>query len=96
MKKAELQNTTINISAYDRKNAILGNTIIGSYELDLSSIYFNLNHEFYRTYLSLSDPTDEREGCMGYVLVNVTVLGPEDEPFIHDVSTEKKADATKG
>ena len=33
---------------------------------------------------------------MGYVLCNITVLGPNDEPFVHDVTTEKKADATKG
>jgi len=84
------------LAAYDRKNAILGNTIIGSYELDLSSIYFSLNHELYRTFLALSDPTDEREGSMGFILANICVLGPDDEPVIHDVTTEKSADATKG
>lgn len=30
---------------------------------------------------------------MGYVLVNISVLGPNDEPVIHTVSTDKKADA---
>ena len=53
---------TIQLSAYDKKNALLGNTIIGSYELDISEVYFSLNHEMYRTYFALSDPTDEREG----------------------------------
>jgi hypothetical protein len=32
---------------------------------------------------------------MGYLLVNIAVLGPNDEPVIHTVSTEKKADAPK-
>ena len=32
---------------------------------------------------------------MGYLLVNITVLGPNDEPYVHDVSTEKSADASK-
>lgn len=69
----------------------MGNTIIGSYELDLTSVYFSYNHEMYRTFFALSDPTDEREGQMGFILANVAVLGPNDEPVIHDVSTEKKA-----
>lgn len=96
MKKAQLSSATITVAAIDRKNPLLGNKIIGSYELDLSSVYFSLHHELYRTYLALSDPTDEREGTMGYVLCNIMVLGPNDEPFVHDVATEKKADATKG
>lgn len=50
----------------------------------------------YRTFLALSDPTDEREGSMGFILANICVLGPDDEPVIHDVTTEKSADATKG
>ena len=72
---------------------LLKNAINGSYSMDLSAIYFSLNHEIYHTWLTLSDPTDEREGIMGYLFVNVAVLGPHDEPCVHDVSTEKKADA---
>ena len=30
---------------------------------------------------------------MGYVLVNVAVLGPNDEPVVHTVATDKKSDA---
>ena len=70
---------------------MLGNTIIGSYELDISEVYFSLNHEMYRTYFALSDPTDEREGQMGFILANIAVLGPNDEPIIHDVTTEKSS-----
>ena len=32
---------------------------------------------------------------MGYLLVNIAVLGPNDEPVIHNVQTEKSADAQK-
>ena len=32
---------------------------------------------------------------MGYLLVNISVLGPNDEPFIHNVQTENKADSSK-
>lgn len=66
-------------------------SIIGAYELDATSVYFSLHHEFYRTWLTLTDPTDEREGIMGYILCNITVLGPKDEPVVHDATTEKKS-----
>jgi hypothetical protein len=36
----------------------------------------------------LTDPNDEREGAMGYLLMTITVLGPNDEPPVHDASTE--------
>ena len=32
----------------------------------------------------LSDPEDVVEGVMGYLLVNVAVLGPDDKVTIHD------------
>lgn len=32
---------------------------------------------------------------MGYLLVNISVLGPNDEPFVHNIQTESKADTTK-
>ena len=28
---------------------------------------------------------------MGFILANIAVLGPNDEPIIHDVTTEKSA-----
>jgi hypothetical protein len=32
----------------------------------------------------LSDPYDVVEGVMGYLLVNVAVLGPHDQVTVHD------------
>jgi hypothetical protein len=83
----------------------MSNAVVGAYQLDISSVYFSYGHELYRSWLTLSDPTDERymdnysisrEGLMGYLLVNVSVLGPTDEPIVHDVTTDKKAGATSG
>jgi len=31
----------------------------------------------------------DSEGIMGYVLVNIMVLGPNDEPVVHTIATEK-------
>ena len=41
------------------------------------------------TWLTLTDPTDEREGIMGFLKVSISVLGPNDEPPVHDVTTAK-------
>ena len=30
---------------------------------------------------------------MGYLLVNISVLGSKDEPFIHNLQTENKSDS---
>ena len=84
---------TIKFVAKDKK--WFKTSIIGAYELDATSVYFALHHEFYRTWLTLTDPLDEREGIMGYILCNITVLGPKDEPFIHDATNEKKNQQSK-
>lgn len=59
--------------------------------MDLTSVYFQLNHEYFHTWLTLTDPEDEIEGPTGYLFVNVSVLGPNDEPVIHDIENAKKA-----
>ena len=45
----------------------------------------------YHTWLTLTDPTDEREGIMGYLFVDVAVLGPNDEMVVHEVSKKDGA-----
>jgi hypothetical protein len=60
MKKQQLKDAVVVLTAYDKRTFAFKNPIIGQYELDLSSVYFAINHEFYRTWLTLSDPTDER------------------------------------
>jgi len=63
----------------------LKDNVIGCYEMDLSVVYFQLNHEVYQGWLTLVDPTDEREGIMGYLKVSISLCGPGDEPVVHDV-----------
>lgn len=80
----------VKLTVYDKSN-MFSSEIIGVYELDISSIYFQHNHEYYHTWLTLTDPSDEIEGATGYLFVNVSVLGPKDEPVIHDIESAKKA-----
>ena len=34
----------------------------------------------------MSDPDEENKGAMGYLLVNIAVLGPEDKVMVHDTA----------
>ena len=63
---------------------ILRDSLLGSFELDWTNIYFKRNHEIYRGWLTLMDPYDIQEGVTGYLLVNIAVLGREDKVTVHD------------
>ena len=95
MKKEDLEGTTIKFTVMDKNSWVAKDSIIGSYELDLTSVYFALNHELFQIWLTLTDPTDEREGIMGYLKVTLECLGPNDEPNVHDVTTDKDPNKTK-
>jgi len=73
----------------------MSDAIIGAYEIDLTSVYFSYQHEIYMAWLTLTDPTDEVEGAMGYLKVTISILGPNDELPVHDVNQAKKPGAIK-
>lgn len=55
----------------------------------------NKDHELYRKFVALNDPTDESGDIKGYVKVSISVMGPGDRPPVHDPSKnlKKKGDA---
>lgn len=38
------------------------------------------------TWLTLTDPEDKIEGVTGYLRVSIVILGPEDEPPVHNLA----------
>ena len=54
----------IRFTLYHKASKICTDPIIGTYELDLTAIYFSLHHEIYQSWLTLNDPTDESEEIM--------------------------------
>eukprot|EP01083_Nonionella_stella_P051226 136023_1 len=87
----ELQEGKIKIDVLDA-NTIRRNVLIGSYELDLTHVYFSKYHEIHRAWLALSDITDKHEGIQGYLRVSVVVLGPDDEQKIWDDEEDDEED----
>lgn len=67
------------IECYDA-NVLLKNELIGSFEFDLSQIYYRKHHELFKQWVALTDVTDANEGVQGYLQVTIVVLGNE---YIH-------------
>ncbi|XP_029683326.1 fer-1-like protein 4 isoform X2 [Takifugu rubripes] len=47
---------------------------IGSFKIDLSTVYKQPDHRFYQKWAPLTDPADTRSGIKGYVKMSVNVL----------------------
>jgi len=50
----------------------------------------NKDHELYRRWVALVDPTDETGSINGYLKLTINVLGPGDKPPVHDPSKDLK------
>jgi len=81
----ELNQGTCLIEVFDA-NKIRSNVLIGSFEFDLSRVYYEKHHELYKQWVALTDVTGDNEGVQGYLQVTLVVLGPADEQFIHEES----------
>jgi Ca2+-dependent lipid-binding protein len=57
MNQYELETFELIIEVYDY-NAVLSNVLIGSCSIGLSTLYRNLNHEFHRVWLALTNPEE--------------------------------------
>lgn len=84
MSVQELDRSKITFNLYDKNHFIIANSHLAQFELDWTNVYFRRFHEIYRGWLTLADPREESEGPVGYLLVNIAVLGPEDKIMVHD------------
>jgi hypothetical protein len=96
MIRPQLEETSIVFTVLDYNGHVVKDNILGTFEIDLTSVYFSLGHEVYQTSLILTDPLDEVEGTMGLLKVTIEVLGPDDEPVIHDLKAEKSKQGEAG
>ena len=53
------------LELYDH-NAVFRNVLIGQYSVGLSTLYRNLNHEFYKVWVGVFDP-EEPDTVTGYL-----------------------------
>lgn len=65
MNQYELETFELIVEVFDY-NALMNNELIGYYSIGLSTLYRNLNHEFFRTWLTLFNPEMPNE-VQGYL-----------------------------
>ena len=83
------------LEVFDANN-VMKNELIGSFEFDLSWIYYREHHEVYNEWIPLMNhhadyskaDTKGIEGIEGYLKLSITIKGPGDEQYIHDEEAE--------
>lgn len=81
MNQYELETFELIIELFDH-NAIFSNELIGQYSIGLSTLYRNLNHEFYKTWVGVLHP-DEPNKAQAYLQISCFIVSPGERPPVH-------------
>ncbi|XP_044306243.1 otoferlin [Varanus komodoensis] len=79
----------IKLSVIHSKNLLRSGTLVGSFKMDVGTVYSQPEHQFYHKWAILSDPEDITAGLKGYLKVDVAVVGKGD-----NIKTPHKANET--
>uniref|UniRef100_A0A8D3CQE5 Otoferlin a n=1 Tax=Scophthalmus maximus TaxID=52904 RepID=A0A8D3CQE5_SCOMX len=71
------------------KNLLRSGTLVGTFKMDVGTVYSQPEHQFYHKWASLSDPDDITAGCKGYIKCDIAVVGKGD-----NIKTPHKANET--
>ncbi|XP_070758115.1 fer-1-like protein 4 [Enoplosus armatus] len=64
----------IEIKVFHRRTLAFLMTHIGTFKIDISTVYSQPDHRFYQKWAPLTDPADTRSGIKGYVKASLSVL----------------------
>uniref|UniRef100_A0A673LSV4 Otoferlin n=1 Tax=Sinocyclocheilus rhinocerous TaxID=307959 RepID=A0A673LSV4_9TELE len=79
----------LKISVIHSKNLLRSGTLVGTFKLDVGTVYSLPEHQFHHKWAMLSDPDDITAGCKGYVKCDIAVVGKGD-----NIKTPHKANET--
>ncbi|MEQ2224140.1 hypothetical protein ILYODFUR_004400 [Ilyodon furcidens] len=68
----------LKVSVIHSKNLLRSGTLVGSFKMDVGTIYFQPEHQFYHKWALLSDPEDITAGSKGYVKCDIAVVAKGD------------------
>uniref|UniRef100_A0A8D2PTV8 Otoferlin n=1 Tax=Zosterops lateralis melanops TaxID=1220523 RepID=A0A8D2PTV8_ZOSLA len=71
------------------KNLLRSGTLVGSFKMDVGTVYTQPGHQFYHKWAILSDPEDLTAGLKGYLKCDIAVVGKGD-----NIKTPHKANET--
>uniref|UniRef100_A0A3B4BFR6 C2 domain-containing protein n=1 Tax=Periophthalmus magnuspinnatus TaxID=409849 RepID=A0A3B4BFR6_9GOBI len=80
----------IKLSVIHSKNLLRSGTLVGSFKMDVGTVYSQAEHQFYHKWAMLSDPDDITAGCKGYLKCDIAVVGKGD-----NIKTPHKANETE-
>lgn len=88
LKRDQLLEASVKFSVYDH-NWFRSNESIGFYSVDIPSVYASLDHELYKRWATLRDPTNKEDtGSQGLLKYSIVCLGHGDIQRIHDPIAE--------
>ncbi|XP_075994487.1 fer-1-like protein 4 [Genypterus blacodes] len=64
----------IEIKVYHRRTLAFLRTHIGSFKIDIATVFSQPDHRFYQKWAPLTDPADTRSGIKGYVKASLAVV----------------------
>ncbi|XP_032072185.1 otoferlin [Thamnophis elegans] len=79
----------IKLSVIHSKNILRSGTLVGSFKMDVGTVYTQPEHQFYHKWAIMADPEDITAGLKGYVKVDIAVVGKGD-----NIKTPHKANET--
>ncbi|XP_037550766.1 otoferlin [Nematolebias whitei] len=86
----------LKVSVIHSKNLLRSGTLVGTFKMDVGTIYSQPEHQFYHKWALLSDPEDITAGCKGYVKCDVAVVAKGDTIKTPHKANESDEDDIEG
>ncbi|KAK2884131.1 hypothetical protein Q8A67_017768 [Cirrhinus molitorella] len=86
----------LKISVIHSKNLLRSGTLVGTFKLDVGTVYSQPEHQFHHKWAMLSDPDDITAGCKGYVKCDIAVVGKGDNIKTPHKANEPDEDDIEG
>ncbi|XP_056293793.1 fer-1-like protein 4 [Pseudoliparis swirei] len=85
----------IEIKVFHRRLLAFMMTHIGTFKIDISTVFNQPDHRFYQKWAPLTDPEDTRSGIKGYVKASLSVLMTGDPVIINSMPSTSLSGASE-
>ncbi|KAM7422017.1 hypothetical protein PAMA_010208 [Pampus argenteus] len=85
----------IELKVFHRRTLAFLMTHIGTFKIDISTVYSQPDHRFYQKWAPLTDPADTRSGIKGYVKASLSVLMKGDAPSMPSLPSASSSGASE-
>ncbi|XP_077968337.1 otoferlin-like isoform X2 [Styela clava] len=76
--KQTLFDKMIQLTVLHSRNIVRSGTLVGTFKMDVGTVYANNDHMFFHKWAVLTDPDDLNTGPKGYLKVDISVVGKGD------------------